>query len=617
LKDESGYKVLCGGDSVGVLLNGKTGATGKQGVAGATGAKGDTGKTGESCTAQKSSTVDGYDVLCGGKVVGTLKNGTNGTNGTNGESCKTSTADNGIVITCPNQTPVTLTNGVGCSGQSVTDKKTGLHGVAITCGSTKDTIWDGAAAAGSECTRTDKGDGSVTVKCGDAEAFTIYKAVCGAESYDPEKKFCVLGKTYDLCNGKTFVVNRQYCNNGVVDELCAEVKKSKGGSYSVVDYRPVTSDEFCLAGIITKKCGGEEFGMNGYCGKKANGTADSIMAYCRDADAQALDEAYSLIGQSIYPKDEETEQAKKPSFFGNLVGEPLIPVDDVYLTAFFASLEALKASSCTAGGRTELCGTQLYYTAKQFCDFRDNRLYNYKTVGEGEDAVLWMTENLAYEYKLPEKAIKSITPAQGDQPADTTFDLKILGGKLKYENDAFENFKATKGRYYTWKAAVGDGDLRKEMGAVAVAERDLKAKDMVVGACPNGWRLPTDEELDDLSYLATKIAEGGYADLDNDKKVVLNFNVDFLGYYDVDDKAATGSEAYFWSATEAVNNAEQAWGLVITNNDKSSVSASNKTYAFTIRCVYEGPKTLLGEPAGCDDDNHNGLCDEDEVVEEP
>jgi uncharacterized protein (TIGR02145 family) len=228
-----------------------------------------------------------------------------------------------------------------------------------------------------------------------------------------------------------------------------------------------------------------------------------------------------------------------------------------------------------------------------------------------------MTENLAYEYKLPIKAIKSITPAQGDHPADTVFDLKILGGKLQYEKDAFENFKATKGRYYTWKSAVGDGDLRKEMGAVAVADRNLEAKDMVVGACPNGWRLPTDVELEALSYLATKKAEGGYADLDNDKKVVLNFNVDFLGYYDVDDKAAMGSEAYFWSATEAVDNAEQAWSLVITNNDKSSVSASNKTYAFTIRCVYDGPRNLEGVLQDCDDENHNGICDVDEVVEEP
>ena len=92
LKDESGYKVLCGGDSVGVLLNGKTGATGKQGIAGATGAKGDTGKTGASCTVKQ--VTDGYDVYCGNDKVGQLKNGVAG------ESCKTTKADDGLVINC-------------------------------------------------------------------------------------------------------------------------------------------------------------------------------------------------------------------------------------------------------------------------------------------------------------------------------------------------------------------------------------------------------------------------------------------------------------------------------------------------------------------------------------
>ena len=99
LKDDSGYKVLCGGDSVGVLLNGKTGATGKQGITGATGAKGATGKTGAtgatgkdgaSCTVE--AITDGYNVLCGGKQVGVWNNGVAG------EYCNTCEATDGIEI---------------------------------------------------------------------------------------------------------------------------------------------------------------------------------------------------------------------------------------------------------------------------------------------------------------------------------------------------------------------------------------------------------------------------------------------------------------------------------------------------------------------------------------
>ena len=79
LKDGTGYKVLCGGDSVGVLLNGKNGA---KGAAGATGAKGDTGKTGakgdkgdrgEGCSVAALPDNSGYDVYCGANKVGVIK----------------------------------------------------------------------------------------------------------------------------------------------------------------------------------------------------------------------------------------------------------------------------------------------------------------------------------------------------------------------------------------------------------------------------------------------------------------------------------------------------------------------------------------------------------------
>lgn len=47
LPNSSGYKVVCGGDSVGVIFNGKDGLDGKDGIDGADGAKGEDGKNGE------------------------------------------------------------------------------------------------------------------------------------------------------------------------------------------------------------------------------------------------------------------------------------------------------------------------------------------------------------------------------------------------------------------------------------------------------------------------------------------------------------------------------------------------------------------------------------------
>ena len=120
---------------------------------------------------------------------------------------------------------------------------------------------------------------------------------------------------------------------------------------------------------------------------------------------------------------------------------------------------------------------------------------------------------------------------------------------------------------------MGIGDMRSD---VDLGETSLKDKDKVVGACPAGWRLPTKAELEDLSNFANDVAEGGFADLDNTDKV-LNFNVDFLGYYNISAKKPMG--------TEATDSDEQAWGLVIVDNDNSSVETSNKAYAYTIRCV--------------------------------
>ncbi len=58
LKDNSGYKIVCGEDSVGVIFDGKDGAKGNKG---------------ESCTVSKVLKSDEYLVVCGNDTVGTLR----------------------------------------------------------------------------------------------------------------------------------------------------------------------------------------------------------------------------------------------------------------------------------------------------------------------------------------------------------------------------------------------------------------------------------------------------------------------------------------------------------------------------------------------------------------
>ena len=116
LADSSGLKIICGGDSIGVVLNGCNGTNGadgkngtdgknsssstsaKNGVDGKDGANGKDGKDGKdgtSCTAVTLRDNSGMKILCGGDSVGVVLNGhdgekgadgKNGTNGTNGEN---------------------------------------------------------------------------------------------------------------------------------------------------------------------------------------------------------------------------------------------------------------------------------------------------------------------------------------------------------------------------------------------------------------------------------------------------------------------------------------------------------------------------------------------------
>ena len=97
LADKSGVKIVCGGDSVGVVLNGKNGADGKDGAkgdkgdtgaAGKDGATGAAGKDGSGCTVETLANNTGLKVLCGGDSVGVVLNGKNGTDGKDGANGK-------------------------------------------------------------------------------------------------------------------------------------------------------------------------------------------------------------------------------------------------------------------------------------------------------------------------------------------------------------------------------------------------------------------------------------------------------------------------------------------------------------------------------------------------
>ena len=119
LKDSSGLKIICGGDSIGVLLNlvGKDGDKGDQGV------KGDSGVAGASCSAEVLKDFSGMKLVCGGDSVGVIRNGNDGDNGA---GCSLKQVDeNQLQIKCgDDSTTFYVNNGNGATNSSSSEDET-------------------------------------------------------------------------------------------------------------------------------------------------------------------------------------------------------------------------------------------------------------------------------------------------------------------------------------------------------------------------------------------------------------------------------------------------------------------------------------------------------------
>ena len=174
LDDDSGLKIICGGDSVGVVLNGKDGkdgADGKDGEDGANGKdgadgkngidgkdgkdgkNGTDGKDGTSCSVVKNEKVNGYEVYCGTEFLGFLTNGKDGADGKNGIDGKDGTSCSvvenkeidGYDVVCADKKVGEIHNGKdGQDGKNGTDGKDGtscsvvknekVNGYEVYCG---------------------------------------------------------------------------------------------------------------------------------------------------------------------------------------------------------------------------------------------------------------------------------------------------------------------------------------------------------------------------------------------------------------------------------------------------------------------------------------------------
>lgn len=227
LLDSSGIKIICGGDSIGVVFNGSNGTKGTDGedgqdgedgingTNGIDGTNGVDGKDGTSCSIIPLESIDAHKLMCGGDSVGTLYNGINGIDGkdgTNGADGKdgvdgtgcTSTevtseylGKTGILVQCGDNEPVYIwngkdgidgvdgTNGVdGVDGTDGVDGKDGVDGINGTNGIDGKDGLDGTGCTSTAVTDELTGKSGVQIQCGEGEPLYIWNGKDGVDGED-------------------------------------------------------------------------------------------------------------------------------------------------------------------------------------------------------------------------------------------------------------------------------------------------------------------------------------------------------------------------------------------------------------------------------------------------
>ena len=130
-------------------------------------------------------------------------------NGEKGTSCEgKKNKDGSVTISCGGKEVATIKS--GDDGKSAYE----LSGFE---GSEEEWL---ESLKGKNCTSEEKENGVVTLKCGDEDAVTLYKAVCGNQPFDPSKKFCYGLKLYDLCDGEVYDPENQFCYGLKPYDLC-------------------------------------------------------------------------------------------------------------------------------------------------------------------------------------------------------------------------------------------------------------------------------------------------------------------------------------------------------------------------------------------------------------
>jgi uncharacterized protein (TIGR02145 family) len=517
-----------------------------QSLKGEAGEKGDDGKNGTSCSAKQTKDKSGYEITCGDKVIGTIKNGEkgdkgeDGNDGDDGASCTAKVLEDGagIEVSCDGTVIDTLKNGAsgksafelsgfegtqaewlaslkGEAGASCTvAENKAKNGYDVTCGGKTVTVTNGTDGDGKSCKATAV-EGGVSIQCGSDEAVVIKNGTNGKSAYE-------LAKEADP-------------TIGTVADWLASLKGDKGDAGTS-----------CTATAT-------EDGVKVQCGEEDEGVEITNGTNCTVAEDK-VNSAYIKVTCGT------TSVNIAKAYCG---ANPMDPVKQ------FCTDELEVYAYC---GKAD--PDNKYDPNKEFCDTRDNHIYSYTgfkfSINGGFVETKVMTQNLNY-YDASNANLKDHSWCGCSE--------STCADKLVTEATPNCNYF---GRLYTRAAAMNTPEDKCGFGKLCNA----LDYDQMQTICPVGWHLMNYDEAEQLASSNTY-----YDYTTTDRGTYVNANVStvaptpkYVAY------PAAGDEYYWLMGVHKLNDdsQENTYANILRNNSsgsKSSVSTAYRYYAHYVRCV--------------------------------
>ena len=206
-------------------------------------------------------------------------------------------------------------------------------------------------------------------------------------------------------------------------------------------------------------------------------------------------------------------------------------------------------------------------------DTRNNKKYRTIEIG----GVTWMADNLDIEYKDNMGEVKSFC-----------------------YNDEESNCEKY-GRLYTWAAAMDSAGLYSDDGWGCGSKGSCADFPVVQGICPDGWHLPTDDDIEAIRTItereATEVQSLGFEAWDKATNN-LGFSAVPSGFKDGSKYEDLGDNAYYWTKTKSTYGARR----LRISDTWVNVDTEDLIDALSVRCVKNtSPRPVINYSTMTDD----------------